>query len=105
MKKLRLLPYKKINEFAELYYARLTVPKENLYKPFLICPVGKIAAGKTTMMKILATELGIPRVSSDEIRILLRIENDFISNEYKKILPIVVERLLNRKQALILDCD
>ena len=39
---------------------------------FLLCPVGIIGAGKTTVVKPLAEKLGLVRISNDEIRKTLK---------------------------------
>ncbi|MDE1944098.1 MAG: hypothetical protein KGH97_01205 [Patescibacteria group bacterium] len=43
-----------------------------LPRQVFLAPVGRVGAGKTTVVKPLAERLGLVRISSDEIRKLLK---------------------------------
>jgi len=100
MKKLTKLPENKIQEFADEYYSRIN---ENKISPksFVICLVGQVKSGKTTIAEFFETELDLAHVSNDEIRKLLRIENSFSTETYSKIMPIVLERLLSEHRSVV----
>ena len=84
-KNLKPLPDSKVNLFAQKFIKSSKINKPT--KTYcLICPIGLIASGKTTVMKKLARMLGLIRVSSDEIRELL-IKNGY--DVYKA--PEIVE--------------
>lgn len=52
----------------EAYEASLVVPASKRSPQILLCPVGLVGAGKTTVVKPLSSRLGLVRISTDEIR-------------------------------------
>ncbi len=54
------------------YERTLVIPKNKPTRQFLLCPVGLVGAGKTTVTKPLAEKLSLVRISGDEIRKLLK---------------------------------
>lgn len=56
----------------ERYLHELQFPSKNPAAQILVCPVGLIGAGKTTVMKPLSEKLSLVRISTDRVRILLR---------------------------------
>lgn len=62
-------------ELAELitdYEKTLTLPDVIRKPQLLVCPVGLVGAGKSTVIKPLSEKLGLVRISTDEIRHLLQ---------------------------------
>ncbi len=57
---------------TKLYIDQLIVPSERPKRQFFLCPVGLVGAGKSTVMKPLADRLHLVRISTDEIRKLLK---------------------------------
>lgn len=103
MKELIPLPDNKVDQFIAEYYTRLKIPTALTCKPFIICPVGRIKSGKTTLTSTLEEQLGACRISLDTARIMLRIENNYHSSEYKKIIPTIVDRVITQKVPFIID--
>lgn len=64
-----------IAKLKELYEKTLEIKKSKLKKQIILCPVGHIASGKTTVVKPVASELGLIRLSTDELRVLARDNN------------------------------
>jgi predicted kinase len=58
-------------EWVREYRAQVIIP-EKKGKQILLCPVGLVGAGKTTVVKPLAESLGLIRVSSDEVRKMMK---------------------------------
>ncbi len=56
------------NEVMKEYEESLIIPAQPHRKLFILCPVGIIGAGKTTVLKPLAQKLSLVRISGDEIR-------------------------------------
>lgn len=54
------------------YEAELDIPIQPKRKQFILCPVGIVGAGKTTVMKPLSERLSLVRISGDEIRKILK---------------------------------
>ncbi len=66
-----------IEAIPYLFEEKLEVPLEKYSIPFLLCPVGIVGSGKTTVIKPLSKEFHLVRISTDEIREL------FIENKIK----------------------
>ena len=50
------------------YERSLVIPKDKNSKPFLLCPVGVVGAGKSTVTRPLSEMFSLVRISTDEIR-------------------------------------
>lgn len=105
MKELTPLPNSRVEEFINEYFSRIHIPINKDCKPFIICPVGRIKAGKTTLTTGLEDQLDISRISPDDVRILLRIENSFKSSEYRKIICPIMERIAGTGMPFIMDSN
>ncbi|MBU6321540.1 AAA family ATPase [Patescibacteria group bacterium] len=68
------------------YKATLALPADDARLPaqIFLAPVGRVGAGKTTVVKPLAERLGLVRISSDEIRRLLK----ELGHDYKPLRSI-----------------
>lgn len=79
------------------YIQSLVIPKEKLGS-FLICPVGFIGSGKTTVMKYLCEQLSCIRFSNDELRLLLlKHQQDY--SELKSISFEIIDEYLKQGAA------
>ncbi len=58
-------------DIASEYEKQLIIPASKTAKQFIVCPVGLIGVGKTTVMKPLCERLSLIRISTDDIRKLL----------------------------------
>jgi shikimate kinase len=54
------------------YLQQIIVPARKPSKQYLLCPIGLVGAGKTTVVKPLAEKLSLVRISGDEIRRLFK---------------------------------
>ena len=66
------MPKEMFGEIADEYRTMIVVPPIKPDQQFLLCPVGLIGAGKTTIVEPLAERLGLVRISTDEIRKLMK---------------------------------
>ena len=65
-------PLSKVETVLQKYLKEVALPTEKRSPQILVCPVGLIGAGKTTIMKPLSNALDLVRISTDRVRILLR---------------------------------
>lgn len=61
-----------VSEVQNEYRRMLDIPAERPKPQLLLCPIGLVGAGKSTVMRPLCKRLGIVRVENDAVRILLR---------------------------------
>jgi predicted kinase len=78
----------------EIFLAQIIVPERKPFRQSLLCPVGLIGAGKSTVVVPLSAELGFVRISHDEIRKIL-IERGFKKGtlEYSRSREIAMEAI------------
>ncbi len=61
-----------IEEVLQKYEESLILPLQPSRRLFLLCPVGLVGAGKSTVTVPLAERLSLVRISRDELRKLLK---------------------------------
>ena len=61
-----------IERISKEYERTLVIPKLKLKEQIIVCPIGLIGAGKTTILKPLSKKLSLLRISTDEIREILK---------------------------------
>lgn len=92
------------DEVMREYEKNLIVPSQPSRKLFILCPVGLVGAGKTTVVKPLAEKLSLVRLSGDEIRKVLK-DHDLA---YDAVVPIgmaLSKKYLSQGYSLALDSD
>ncbi|TSC79998.1 MAG: hypothetical protein G01um101429_310 [Parcubacteria group bacterium Gr01-1014_29] len=95
-------PDDKLREIYAEYKQSLDLPAEKSTTQFLLCPVGLMGAGKTTVVKPLSEKLGIPRVSTDEIRERLK-HRGYNYNSAHKLAYQIIEELLQNGFSMVID--
>lgn len=98
------LPDNEMKKIISLYEKTLDIPKTTPKEQFLICPIGLVGAGKTTVVKTLSRKLSLLRISTDEIRILLT-KNGFDQNQAPEIAYNLTKKYLHRGFSVIIDAD
>ncbi len=63
---------KTLGEIEIDYISSLKIPENKPAKQIFFCPVGLVGAGKTTITKPIAERMGLLRLSSDELRKILK---------------------------------
>ncbi|MFA6254741.1 MAG: AAA family ATPase [Patescibacteria group bacterium] len=94
----------KLKDLLVVYEKKLIVPKKKLSKQIIICPVGLVGAGKTTVIKPLSHKLSLLRISADEIRQLLK-ENGYNYNRNKEMVFTVALKYLKQGFSIALDTN
>ena len=70
----------------------------------MLCPVGLIGSGKTTVLKPLAKKLGLVRISTDEIRKMLK-ERGFSYDGDENIAFAVGKHFIGKGYGIAIDAD
>ncbi len=91
-------------EIKGFYKSRLQIPEVKPKKQFLLCPVGVVASGKTTVIKPLAEKLNAVRVSTDEIRQILK-ERHYNYNRARDMAYEIVKELLDQGYSVGMDAN
>ncbi|KND49223.1 MAG: hypothetical protein AB203_02395 [Parcubacteria bacterium C7867-008] len=91
-------------EVLEQYEASLFVPPQPTRKQFILCPVGIVGAGKTTVLKPLAEKLALVRISGDDIRFLLK-QRGLSYDGVVSIGAAISKKYLSEGYSLALDSD
>ena len=95
--------YQIIN-IAALYERQLAIPKDKPKHPFILCLVGLVGSGKTTVVKPLSEKLSLVRISGDEIRKLLK-DHGHGYELTQDISTIVVRKYLGQGYSICSDSD
>lgn len=93
-----------IIKISDSYKNNLFLPKNRHQKQFFFCPVGLVGAGKTTISKPIADILGLVRISSDEVRKLLK-ESGQDYTHLKEILNKVTIEIVSNGYSVAFDMD
>jgi len=96
--------YEDIASIREQFLRTVEVPAEKRRPQILLCPVGIVGSGKTTVMKPLCTRLGLIRISLNKIRMLLK-ANGFNYTQTLAIAHGVVGQFLQDGYSVGLDVD
>lgn len=59
-------------KIKELYESQVVIPETKPAQQFFLCPIGLVGAGKSTVIVPLAAHFGLVRISTDEIRKMLK---------------------------------
>ena len=92
------------DKITSLYEKQLIVPGHKPTHQFILCPVGLVGSGKTTVVKPLSEKLSLIRISGDEIRKLLK-ENGCGYDEVQEIATIVTRKYLDQGYSVCSDND
>lgn len=84
------------------YEKTLEIPNNKFEKQIMICPVGTVGSGKTTVIKPLSKKLSLLRISTDEIRKLLK-ENDYGYDSVKDLAYYLVDKYIKRGFSVAVD--
>ena len=96
------LPDNLVSEIAKLHEDVISVPDVKLKRQILLCPVGLIGAGKTTVVKLLSDKLNLVRISNDEIRQILK-ERGYNYNRVGEISFLVIGKFLRDGYSAAID--
>ncbi len=91
-------------EMVEKYKEEIVKPIEKSKNKIMICPVGLVGSGKTTVMKPLAERLSLVRVSNDDIRKML-FDHGYKMERNTEIIIKVTEELAALGYSIAVDAD
>ncbi len=83
---------------------KLPIIKDDSYRQFFLATVGLVGAGKSTVIKPLADKLSLVRISSDEVRQMLKERNVGYESLMEIIKPLV-EELAIQGYSIAFDAD
>jgi predicted kinase len=89
---------------TSLYESTLEIPKNKPKNQFILCPVGLVGAGKTTVIKPLSKKLSLLRVSTDEIRMLF-IKEGLNWEQAREIAYGLAKKYLHQGFSVAVDSD
>ncbi len=98
------LPSEMVEEIASLYRKNIHVPFQKPEKQFLLCPVGLIGSGKTTVVRPLSEQLDLVRISNDEIRKMLK-DRGYNYDKLRDIGQIILDEFLKNGYSIALDAN
>jgi predicted kinase len=86
------------------YQSLIAIPQEKPMRQFILCPVGLVGSGKTSVVKPLAEKLSLVRISSDEIRQRLK-EGVFNYNRAKELTCRIAQEFIKDGYSVVLDMN
>lgn len=92
-------------KLVRTFISKIKVPKNNLEKQIIIAPVGVVASGKTTTMKILKRMIPVIYINADKVRLFLRSKKMWGSLEAYDIINPTIKHFLELKKSIIIDGD
>ncbi len=92
------------NELKKVYKMGLDFPSAKPKKQYLLCPIGLVGSGKSTVVKPLSKKLQLPRISSDEVRELLY-QRDFNMKRLAELTTAVIDDCLSLGYSVVIDSD
>lgn len=96
------LPDDIFEEITRLYKNKIKLPAIKPSKQFLLCPVGTVGAGKTTVVKPLSEKLNLARISTDEIREIAR-NMGFNYDRVRDIAHSILKELIEGEYSIAID--
>ena len=98
------LPDAKLKSILRTYETSLAIPSRKPPVQYCICPIGLIGAGKTTVVKPLSKKLSLLRISTDEIRKVLK-ENGYNYLRVQELALILLMRYFRQGYSLAIDAN
>ncbi len=86
------------------YEKQLDIPKNKPAKLIMLCPIGLVGSGKTTVIKPLSEKLSLLRISTDEIRKILK-ENSYDYNRVEELAIKLSEKYIRQGYSIAIDAD
>lgn len=93
-----------MKEIEGLYMESIEIPTTKNRTKILLCPVGLVGAGKTTVIEPICKELNLVRVSTDEIRKILQ-EKGFNFIRTVETALRIVKYFLGEGYSVAIDAD
>lgn len=91
-------------QIKELYLQQITVPDTKPAIQYVLCPIGLVGAGKTTVVKPLSEKLDLVRISGDEIRKLFK-ERGCSYTKVHDLATLLTNHFLTNGYSICIDSD
>ena len=91
-------------EIVEEYCSSLSIPNKNPDKQYIVCLVGQICSGKTTIATYLENELDLLRISTDDLRFLFK-ENGYGYEYVYESFDAIIRENVEAGYSLVLDAN
>jgi len=98
------IPNEVYERVRSAYLKQIRVPGTKPQRQYILCPVGLVGAGKTTVIKPLAEKLNLVRISGDEIRKVFK-EEGFGYDRVRELMFVLVESFLEKGFSVAIDSD
>lgn len=86
------------------YRSSIVIPQKKPARQFVLCPVGLVGSGKTSVVRLLAEKLWLVRISSDEIRQRLK-ERGFNYDRAKELTCRIAREFIEGGYSVALDMN
>jgi len=90
--------------FADQFEALLVFPVNEPKTPFLLCTVGLVGSGKTTIMSALKEHLPGVYLRTDDMRRFLA-DQGYQTARTSEIAEVIIERLVKKGHSVLVDAD
>lgn len=97
-------PTKTLEEIKQIFRDSIVVPNTRPTQQIFFCPVGLVGSGKSTIVKPISEQLGLVRISSDELREMLK-NNGHTYDSVKQIGTQIIESFARRGLSIAFDMD
>ncbi len=100
----RTLLDENIPSILQEYEKRIPLPERSSRKPWILAVVGLVGSGKTTVVKFIADQMNMPRISTDMLRHVLA-ENGFNMVRTVDLAKVLAQKYLEAGYSISLDGD
>lgn len=94
----------KFNIIKKEYEKSLVVPLKKQSRQFFLCPIGIVGAGKSTVVKPLAKKFSLLRISTDDIRKILK-KKEYNWKRAPELAFNLIEKYARRGHSIAIDAD
>lgn len=98
------LSNREMRKITLLYEKSFNIPSKKPSKQILLCPIGIVGSGKTTVLRPLSKKLSLLRISSDVVRRLLK-ERGYNYIRAREIAFNLIEKYAQRGYSIVIDAD
>lgn len=92
------------DEALKRYEETLEIPPRKLKRQIIVCPIGTVGSGKTSVIKPLSKKLSLLRISNDDIRKLLK-ENGCGYDSVRKLAYRLALKYIAKGFSIAIDGD
>ncbi len=91
-------------QIKDAYISQLVIPNQKPDRQFFLCPIGLVGAGKSTVIKPLAERFQLVRISTDEIRKLLK-ERGYNAVKTADLAFSIISDFAHKGYSIAIDAD